>query len=272
MSRAVSWILTAAGLALLVAATLVPVWLIIRQAVTPRHLSGQFPASFLPPAVTLEAVRELLKTQQLIQPFLRSVLVAAVSTGLSVALALPAGWALARARWFGAAGVQGSLIARVLPPIAISLPLAAWLIRLGLANRPSGIGLAFAHTSAVLPLAILVCTAACRALPLSLEEAAEIDGAGRLAVLLHVVLPLTRGAVGAAALLGFLYSWDDFTHALVIQVTYPTLPPKIAYVAQYGELSQASALALVMLVPAAAVMAVLSKTIVSSGALGRIEK
>ena len=271
MSRRLGRVVSGVGLVILAVVITLPAWLIVRQALTPRRLSMEFPLGLLPPAVSLEAVEALLQTQRLVEPFARSCAVAALATVLSLALALPASWALARSRWFGTAGISGALTARVIPPIVISLPLAAWLIRLGLRDHPTGIGLALAHVSATLPLAILICHAACRALPLSLEEVAEIEGAGHLATLRHVILPLTGGAVAAAGLLSFLYSWDDFTHASVIQISQRTLPPLIAYVARNGQLSQASALALVMLIPALVVMALLSRLLVRTGGLAPTE-
>ncbi|MBN1476366.1 hypothetical protein JXA47_06405, partial [Candidatus Sumerlaeota bacterium] len=61
--------------------------------------------------------------------------------------------------------------------------------------------------------------------------------------------------------------WDDFTHALVIQWAHPTLPPLIASIAGQGQISQASALALIMLLPAAIVVAMLSRMLVHSRGL-----
>jgi len=63
-------------------------------------------------------------------------------------------------------------------------------------------------------------------------------------------VPAARGAMGVAFLLAFLLSWDEFTYALLIQLTHRTMPPLIYYFAEFGQMGAASTLATLMLIPA----------------------
>ena len=239
-----------------------PVYLVLRQAFAPERESVAWPLRWLPSQLSVENLARLWQGQPLIGNVLLSLFVASLTTFLSLALGVPAGWAAARARQVveGAAPTT-AILSRVLPPIAIAVPLTSLLIPLGLYNHPLGLGLVLAHLTIGIPVAILLSYAGFRDLPRELEEAAYVDGAGILRTLLFVSLPAARGTVAAAAILIFLLSWDEFTYALLIQLTHRTLPPLIYYFTEYGELGAASALALLMLIPAALVILGMQKLI-----------
>jgi multiple sugar transport system permease protein len=260
-------LLTPPALIVLAAVNLIPLALIARQALTPPQAAGRLTASLLPPEANLANLRELWMTQPLLGHIGLSLWVAFATTILSILLGFPAGWAAARWRRLTGPLTRFALISRILPPIAVAIPLAALFIPVGLYNHPAGLGLILAHLTIGLPFAILLAFVAFRELPPELEEAAYVDGSGAFGAFVRVALPAVRGTMGGAFILIFLLSWDEFPYALIIQLTHRTMPPLVYYYTEYGHLGAASTLAAMMLVPALAVIAALQR-LVARGATG----
>lgn len=245
------------GLALLLVVNLAPLLLVIRQAFTPESESVNWPFTLLPASFSVENLTGLWRTERLMPHVFLSLWVALGTTGLSLLLGFPAGWAAARLRSLGSLMTRASLVSRILPPIAIAIPLTALLNQFYLYDQPSGAGLIIAHLTIGLPFAILLSYATFRDMPPSLEEAAIVDGCSTFGAFLRIALPSSRGAIGGAFILIFLLSWDEFPYALLIQLTNRTMPPLVYYYTNYGKLGTASILAVLMLIPALAVIATL---------------
>jgi multiple sugar transport system permease protein len=244
--------------ALLVAALdLLPIALVLKQAVTPERESFAWPPTWLPETLTLENFRAAAGTVELGRGLALSGLVAALTVASTLSLALPAAWLAARRPRFDRPLDAAVVVTRLFPSIALAVPLAAIFVHVGLYNHPAGLGLWLAHTLLGLPFAFLVLRAAFHGVPVELEDAARLDGASPAGVFVRVTLPLVRPALGAAALLVFLVSWDEFAYALLLQVTHRPLPPLLYYLAAFGHPGLASAVAAIMLVPALAIVLVL---------------
>ena len=243
--------LAAAGLSVL------PLALIVKQAVTPARESLAWPPTWLPATLTAENFRAASATVELGRGFALSASVALATVAVTLAVALPAAWVAARRPAVDRA-LDGTLVVtRLFPSLALAVPLGALFVRLGLYNHPAGLGLLLAHVLLGLPFAFFVLRAGFRSVPPELEEAARLDGAGPLGAFLRVTLPLIRPALAAAALLVFLVSWDEFAYALLLQVTHRPLPPLLYYLSAFGYPGLASAVAAIMLVPALLIVLVL---------------
>jgi trehalose/maltose transport system permease protein len=139
------------------------------------------------------------------------------------------------------------------PQIAIAGPVWAILDRLQWLNTYRG--LVAAYVALCLPLATWILATFFRDVPAEIEEAALIDGCSRLQALHKVVLPLAAPGIFTAALLVFIYAWNEFFFALII-MTDPkvqTLPVGIAlfpgeYTMPWGEIAAASTVATVPLI------------------------
>ncbi len=146
------------------------------------------------------------------EPFLRSIRVslevAAGATLLACLLGIPAALALARSDRRASQAMMAYLISPLsIPMIVLGFAALFYLSRLGI-----GLSLAallLVHASVCLPYVVRIVAAVYRGLPPGLEEAAEILGAPRWRVLLHVVLPLLRPAILAGSLFSFLVSFDN---------------------------------------------------------------
>jgi ABC-type glycerol-3-phosphate transport system permease component len=249
------------------AASLVPLAVIVKQAFTPDRESFAWPPSFVPRELTLANFAAIADAVEVGAGLVMSVSVAVVAVVLTLALALPAAWLAARDERAGRGLDLLVVLARIFPAIAIAVPLAVLFVRAGLYNSPAGAGLWFAHALLGLPVAFLVLRAGFRAVPRELEEAARLDGARPSTAFRRVTLPLVRPQLATAALLVFLVSWDELTYALLLQVTNRTLPPLLYYLAAFGFPGLSSAVGVVMLLPALALVVVLERAF-RSGLLG----
>jgi multiple sugar transport system permease protein len=256
--RPTSWAAFAAA-AIVAALGLVPLAVIVKQALSPDRESFAWPPTFLPRTWTLENFRAVAGAVEVGDGLALSAVVAAVTVAATLALALPAAWLAARAPAAGRRLDGLIVLARIFPTIAVAVPLAVLFVRAGLYNSPTGASLWFAHTLLGLPIAFLVLRAGVRAVPRELEEAARLDGARPLSMVLRVTLPLIRPQIATAALLVFLTSWDELTYALLLQVTNRTLPPLLYYLSAFGFPGLSSAVAAIMLIPALAVVFVVER-------------
>ncbi|MEU0487874.1 carbohydrate ABC transporter permease [Nocardiopsis sp. NPDC006139] len=189
-------------------------WLISASLKSSAELNS-LTVSLLPGEWRWDNYARALERQGLVRSAGNSLLVALASTGLVVLIALPASYVLARLK--GAvrgAGVGWILVSQVFPVILIILPLFLILRTLGLTDSLGG--LILVHTTYTLPFALWMLQGYVSAIPVDLEEAGSVDGAGRLDVLRLVVLPLLVPGVAATAMFAFVSSWNEFFFALVL--------------------------------------------------------
>jgi trehalose/maltose transport system permease protein len=183
-------------------------------------------------------------------PFIRiignSLIVASITTLLSVAIGSIAAFALA---WVGFKGKRlllgVSLAISMFPPISTVSPLYLVIRALGL--RDTWWALVMTHTTFSLPLALWILTSFFREIPGELYKAAQIDGCGPLQAFYQILLPLSAPGLTAAAILVFIFSWNEFLFALTFTTTEAsrTIPVGIAlfpglHEIPYGELAAAS--------------------------------
>lgn len=139
---------------------------------------------------------------------------------LQMIVSVFAAYALARKKFRGAAAVMLLMLATMmLPEEVIIIPLSVVLADL----PPFHINLIGSYAGMVLPLgawgfSILVMTEFMRDVPIELEEAARVDGAGELRIFWSVVLPLARPALGVIGVFGFTMIWDQYLLPLIVAV------------------------------------------------------
>lgn len=175
--------------------------------------------------------------------------IALLSTLLATALGALAAYALARLPVPGRGVILLAMIAATaFPQIATVSPLYLMLRALGL--RDTWLALILADASFTLPLVIWLLAGFIREIPRAFEEAAAVDGAGRLATLRWVVLPLVAPGMASAALLAFLFSWNEFLFAYTFTATEAsrTVPVALAlfpgvFEVPWGDIAAASILA-----------------------------
>lgn len=233
---------------LLLAAWATPYFWQLRTSFTP-DVELMAAGRLLPQAATLIHYQAVLERSVLPQALGNSLAVATLTTLVALALGLPAAYGIARLPVPGKRLLLLVVVAcTAFPQIATVSPLYLLLRALGL--RDTWMALVLANTSFALPLLIWLLAGFIREIPVELEEAAFLDGAGRLGTLRRVILPLIAPGVASAALLTFLAAWNEFLFAYTFTATEAsrTVPVALAlfpgvFEVPWGDIAAASILA-----------------------------
>lgn len=203
-------------------------WVIMSSFKTNAQILSS--AVSLPTAISFEGYRMALQVSPILRYFFNSVAITLLSTFLNVFLVSMAAYVFSRTRFKGK-GLLFSLLAMtmVIPVTALMQPVYQVITSLGLADSLPGLILVYMALN--MPLTLLIMRATFAAVPLSLEEAAYIDGAGFMYTYLRVMLPVSKGGLASAAVMAFLNSWNEFTFALVLTKSpaVRTLPLSLSY-------------------------------------------
>lgn len=153
-----------------------------------------------------------------------SVVIAVLSTGLAVAISTLAAYALSRMDFRGRHHFVGWVLStRMMPPVAVAIPMFFIFQRLTLLDTYTGMVLI--HALMNLPLAVLLLKSFFDDIPKEIDESALVDGASRWLIFRRVVLPMAKGGVAATAVLCFIFSWTEFLFALTLtQTSIKTVP------------------------------------------------
>jgi multiple sugar transport system permease protein len=195
---------------LLTAVMLFPVYWMVNVSLTRDRDMRKTPPNWFPVDATLEGYRAVLR-QQL--PHLgTSLLIGLGTVALTVIVAAPAGYSLAKLRPRGGGALSFALlIAQMIPGIIMAMGFYAIYLNLGVLN--SWPGLILADSTIAVPFAVLVFTTFMSGIPDELLQAARTDGAGPLRTFTAIVLPMSRNAVVTVSLFAFLWAWSDFVFA-----------------------------------------------------------
>jgi len=259
--------------ALLVAAMLFPLCWALLASVTPeQELFG--PTALIPTHLVLDHYRAVFAERELGTAVRNSFIVAGSTTLLAVSAGALCAYALARLRFRGRTLVLTSVLAvSMFPQISIVSPLYLLLRELGLIDTYAG--LVLPYLTFATPLTIWLLVGFFRQLPRELEEAALMDGAGRLRTLWAIVLPVSWPGLATTAILTFLYCWNEFLFALCFTLGPEryTVPVAIAlfrgqYQVPWGQILAGS---LVATAPVAALVFVAQRRIVAGLTSGAVK-
>jgi multiple sugar transport system permease protein len=172
--------------------------------------TGQIPSKYkeglLPTRITEEA-------QFLIPGTLNSLIVAVTVTLINLVLGTLAAYTFARENFAGRNGALLFILAsRLLPPVAVAVPIYMIVNRLDLLDTKQALMLL--HSAFTLPFTIGVLVLYIQKLPGEIEEAALIDGCSRFGALRYIVLPLAAPGLTAVGAFAFLFSYNEFVFAL----------------------------------------------------------
>lgn len=228
MKRSVTFtILVNAALVLGAVATIIPLLWMLSASLMPTGEATAFPPRLLPSRVTFEHYRDLILRLKLGRSFGNSLLVAVISTVISLLFNSMAGYAFAKLRFRNRDRMFTWLIAALAIPAQVAmLPLFLELKALGLVNT---------YVGAMIPLmatiyGIFLVRQFMVSIPDDVIAAARIDGASEWRIYRFIILPLARPVLATLAMFTFMSAWNDFMWPLIIlsdQRKY-TLPVAIA--------------------------------------------
>lgn len=219
----------------------------------------------VPPALESWAT-QVLDNPSLHRALLNSLVIGFGTTALTLLLAAPAAYALARLRLrIAGVVVLVLLMSQLLPSINLAVPLFGIFRQLGLIN--SYPALILANTIFTVPFAVIVLRPFFAQIPADLEDAAMVDGASRRVALARVVLPLVRPGLVTVAVLSFLMAWGEFTFGLTLTTSETMQPVTVAlnrFIGQYGtEWNDLMAVSTVIALPVVVVFVGLQRYVIS---------
>ena len=214
--------------ALIVLIFLFPVfWMISTSLKTPAAIFAT-PPTLIPTPLIFDAYRDAVVGDPAVVRAIGSSVAISVGTMLlTLLLAAPAAYALARLRLPGGAVVLLLLlITQLLPSIVIAGPLFVLFTRLELVNSYQA--LILADTTLTLPFAVIILRPFFLSVPRDLEAAALVDGATRWGSFFRITLPLVRPGLVTVAAFAFLFAWGDFVFALSLTTSEDVQPVTVA--------------------------------------------
>ncbi|WP_413991860.1 carbohydrate ABC transporter permease [Labrys okinawensis] len=250
---------------------LMPLYWMFITSIKPSDDYLAVPPVWFPKAPTIVHYTAALFAYRGMQGLINSLVISVAATILSALFGTMMAYSLAR---FGTGGRHLSfwvLSQRFLPPIAVVLPI--FLIYRNFGLHDTHVGLIIAYTVFTLPVTVWMMFAYFRGLPRSMEDAALVDGCTRWQAFWRVAVPLSAPGIVAAAVFAFIACWTEFFFALILTSRAAFTLPTVfrAFLgfqgAQYGE---ASALAIVSLVPSIMLGVLAQKHLVRGLTLGAV--
>jgi multiple sugar transport system permease protein len=190
------------------------VWSVLNSLKTEKDVLSYPPKFIFSP--TLDAFRDVLFGSSSILPNLWSSFVISFGTTIiTMVMAVPAAYALARLRFPGKRFAGFYVLAtQMLPPVGIIIPYFLVLRNIGWMDTYQGIILIYLSFS--LPFAVWLLVSYFEDIPYEMEEAAYLDGASRWKALWRIIIPQVRGGIAVTVVFVFLNAWNEFLFAVVL--------------------------------------------------------
>jgi multiple sugar transport system permease protein len=253
---------------------LIPVAWIISLSLKPGGELNN--GKFLPSSATFDNYSNIFDQDIFTSALRNSIGIALISTFIAVVLATSAAYAIARLDFPGKRLLLGAALAiAIFPQISVVSPLFDIWRKIGLYD--TWLGLIIPYLTFTLPLAIWILAAFFREIPWSLEQAAQADGATPFQAFRKVIAPLAAPGMFTAAILVFIFAWNDFLFAISLTSTNRarTAPAAIAFFqgsTQFQQpTGQIAAAAVVITIPVVIAVLIFQKRIVSGLTSGAVK-
>ncbi|HEY0124363.1 MAG TPA: carbohydrate ABC transporter permease [Rhizobium sp.] len=250
------------------------VWMII-TAIRPKYEALRSPLTLVPSTITWENFGRILNETPFVANFQTSMIVSLLTTVFVIALSVPASYALARFRFPGNKILSAAvLMVYMLPGTVVVVPLYLIFVSLGLSGTL--LSLILTYSAFALPFAILLLVEFFSGMASQAEDAARLDGASQMEVLIEIALPQTLPAIGAVSMFTFIAAYNEYLFALIF-ISDPertTLPvgivasAKTTFDVDWAGLMAASVM---MSVPVIIVVALLQRVILQSFSVGGVK-
>jgi multiple sugar transport system permease protein len=190
-----------------------PYLYLLSTALRPRSEIFRFPPSWLPNTWAPQNFIDVWHVVALGKWILNSVFIAGTSTALTLVLAIPAGYALARLQFPGRRVFrQLLLVTQMFSPAILIIGLFRFMTTVRLTDTPLSLILTYSALSVAFSIWFL--ESYYRSVPEEIEEAAMVDGCSRVGALVRVILPSMAPALVATTVFAFIWAWNDFVIAL----------------------------------------------------------
>lgn len=193
-----------------------PLYWVLMTSFKTNMEAYRFPPTMIPEAPNLNSYISLFTEDNFFFTYYKNNFIVAGATALvTLVLAIMSGYALSRFKigwnkWI----VAAFLSAQMFPIVSRMISLYGLLGKIHLINTRTGLILAL--IAAMLPFAVTLMSSFFDGIPRELEEAAIVDGAGRIQTLLRIIIPLVKPGMVAVGIYSFLMTWDDYLHAVTL--------------------------------------------------------
>lgn len=195
--------------------TLLPIfWVFVTSLKTPEE-ARSFPPSLIPKEITFDNYRTLFQDQQMMKSFLNSVIIAVPATILCVIISSLAAFAFSRYNFKGKKQLLAAVMGIFMIPITMNtIPLYLIFQRMGLLDTYTGVILAYQVL--IIPLNIFILKNHFDTIPVSLEEAAALDGATTMQRFTKVIMPLSWPGLSISFIFTFRFAWNEFVLPMIL--------------------------------------------------------
>ncbi|MEK6208710.1 MAG: carbohydrate ABC transporter permease [Chloroflexota bacterium] len=198
-------------------------WMLLNSFKTPIEVIT------LPPKLVFEPTtanyENVFQSQNFGRYLVNSIIVGAGSVGIGLLIGLPAAYSIAK--WDQRGVATAILLARIVPGITFLVPLFILFRQVHLVDTFAS--LILTHALVGLPFIVTVMVPFFKGIPVELEEAARIDGATLLQTLRKVILPISGPGIVTAAILAFVFSWNNFMFSVVLATNQTKTVPVAIY-------------------------------------------
>jgi len=229
-----------------------------------------YPPVFIPGSPTLANFIQVFQASPFGRYLVNSLIVTGSATLLAILVGVPAGYGIAKAKAYRLAVLV--LISRITPNLSYLIPLFILFQMLGLTGTLWP--LVITHLVITVPIVVWIMIGFFETLHPDLEEAALIDGATLWQAFRHIALPLSRPGIVVAAILAFIFSWNNFIFGVVLAGRETrTLPVAVYNVLTFEQISWGplAAAALLVTLPVLILTVVIQREIVSGLAAGGVK-
>ena len=268
--RVIGIVLTWAALLAALVFFLGPFFWIVTTSLKGNEDYFSFPPVWVPAEPSLKHYVGLFTRSNGARYFTNSLVISTLSMIAALVVSLPTAYSIARWRFGGGFLSVLLLMLRMLPAIALIIPVYLMYKFLGLTN--SYLGLVIVYTVVYIPFAVWLLVGFLRDFPIEIEEAALIDGCSRVRALVAVVVPIIAPGLAVVALFSFIATWNEFLFAIVLTgIETKTMMVLVTSFTSGGTdmfYGEASASVVLGVLPAFAVAFLLQRYLVKGLALG----
>ena len=210
--------------ALLIVVTLVvafavlwPMYWILISSLKPQDKLFASPIDYFPLTLTLDSYHRLFTAMDIVSMSIATGVITALSLAITMVVCTMAGYAFARSNNKLILLGFGFVIFSTMVPFIISvIPMYVFIRALGLVD--TYLGLVLLYTSHMVPFAVAVMTGFIKQIPVTIEEAAEVDGAGTTTLIVRIISPLLKPAIATVAIINFILAMNEFFIPLIFTI------------------------------------------------------
>jgi multiple sugar transport system permease protein len=206
--------LQAAGLVVTLAVILFPIyWMVAGSLKTQDQLFAMPPHWVWTPSFA--GYVDAVQNTEILQNLLNSVIVVVSAVALGLLVGAPAAYGIARYRFRGRRDVWFWYVTNwMLVPVVVLIPFYLTAAELHLINHL--IVLILVYQVFIVPLIVWLLVDQFSAVPIALEEAAQLDGLSRIGIFLRIALPLVKPGIAVSAVLSGIFAWNDMLYAFIL--------------------------------------------------------